>query len=139
MSLKIVDAKPINTWYMLVGSGGVTGGGLAAVSSGKAVKAAAGAAVSTFVGIARETTASASYVFVDLIEDHGIEADFTGSTKTSVAVTDTGTVFDLTDESTINLDDTSSGSFVAGFGSTTFWDNTNLKIRGKFMHSMRYV
>jgi hypothetical protein len=139
MSFKIVDAKPINTWYMLIGSGGVSAGGLVAVSGGKGVAAAADFANSTIVGIARETTASASYCYVDLIEDHELEADFTGSSKTSVAVTDTGTVFDLSTALVINLDDTTSGSFVAGFGSATFWDNTNYKIRGKYTHAARYV
>lgn len=139
MAFKIVDAKPINAMYMQIGSGGVSAGGLVAISSTKGVAAAAGFAVSTIVGISRETVASASYGYVDLIEDHEIEADYTGSTKTTVAVTDTGTAFDLSTALVINLDDTSSGSFVAGFGSPTFWDNTNLKIRGKFTHAARYV
>lgn len=144
MAFKIADGKPINTQLMLVGTGGVTADGLVVVSSGKAVKAAQPISAATLVGIARETVASGSYVQVDLIENHLIEATFTGSSKSSLADTDLATVFDVTGDLNINLDDTTGGTFVVGGNGIaatagTWYDNTNLLVRGKFTAASRYI
>jgi len=141
MAFKIVDGKPVNTMYCLASNGGTVKGAMTMMSSGKVIPATAYISASTAMGIARETVASGSYVLVDLIEDHIIEADFTGSSKTSVTDADVASVFDLTGDSTINLDDTTNGSFVIGAnaGSGYFYDNTNLKVRGKFLQSIRYI
>lgn len=141
MAAKIIDAKPVNTLLMLAGSGGVTAGGLVVASSGKAVKAAQPISAATLVGIARATTASGSYVLVDLIEDHLVEINFTGSSKTSLADTDVATLFDVSSDVALNLDDTSGGTFVCGGNGVAggWFDNANLLVRGKFTAASRYV
>lgn len=141
MGAKIADGKAVNTLYMLVGAGGVTAGGLVVASSGKAIKAAQPISSATLVGIARTTAASSSYVLVDLIEDHLIEINFTGSSKTSLADSDVATVFDVASETALNLDDTTGGTFVCGGNGAAggWYDNTNLLVRGKFTAASRYV
>ena len=141
MAFKIIDGLPIQLMKVLVGSGGSTAGSLAVYSSGAAVLAAANISANTIMGIFRDTVASASYATIELLDNHLIEADFTGSSKSTLAATDLSTVFDLSDAATINLDDTtvSTGGFRPGAGGTTtdFFDNTNLKIRGKFPSTLR--
>ena len=144
MAIKIADGKPINTLLMLAGTGGVTAGGLVVASSGKAVKAAQPISAATLVGIARTTVASGSYVVVDLVEDHLVEANFTGSSKTSLADSDLATLFDVTGDSTINLDDTTGATFVVGGNGVegvagSWYDNTNLLVKGKFTLASRYI
>jgi hypothetical protein len=103
----IRDGKTSTVVKLLVGSGGVTKGDLVAVSSGKIVKAAAQATAA--LGIALESASENDYALVDVAGGRIITAEFTGSGKTSLADTDLGTVFDLSDENTVNLDDTSGG------------------------------
>ena len=144
MAFKIIDGTPVNTFLMLAGTGGVTAEGLVVVSSGKAVKAAQPISAATLVGIARTTVASGSYVQVDLIENHLIQANFTGSSKTSLADTDLATVFDVSSETALNLDDTSGGTFVVGANGIaavegSWYDNGNLIVNGKFTAASRYI
>lgn len=144
MAFKIVDGDSVTTLLMLVGSGGVTGGGLVVASSGKAIKAAQPISAATLVGIARTTVASSSYVLVDLIENHVIEANFTGSSKTSLADTDLATVFDVASETALNLDDTTGGTFVVGANGIdgvagTWYDNGQLTVKGKFTRASLYI
>lgn len=144
MAFKIIDGTPINTLLMLAGTGGVTAEGLVVVSSGKAVKAAQPISAATLVGIARATVASGSYVTVDLIENHLLEANFTGSSKTSLADSDLATVFDVASETALNLDDTTGGTFVCGGNGIagvagSWYDNGNLLVRGKFTSASRYI
>ena len=103
----IRDGKTSTVVKFLVGSGGVAKGDLVALAGGKIVKAAAQATAA--LGIALQTAADTEYALVDIAGARIITSEYTGTSKTSVADTDLGTVFDLTDENTVNLDDVGSG------------------------------
>lgn len=97
---------------VVAGVGGVTKDGLVVVSGSTAIKATAGFAAGLLLGIAVEDALADALVDVELIQNHIITATVDGTTKTSLIDTDRLTVFDITDEITINLDDTTGGSFV---------------------------
>ena len=111
-------------------------------TAGVVIPGAAGfhATASLLLGIARATVASGSYGYVDLIEDHLIEAGFTGSSKTTIAATDALAQFDLSTDLLLNLDDTTNGVFCPIGGSAgAGFDNTNRTVRGKFLRTSRYI
>lgn len=143
MAFRIIDAKPINCGYFKAGTGGTTAEGLVVIDTGTSgttrtvIKATAPVTAASLVGIARSTVDSGSYTWVDLVENHTIEATYTGSSKTTVADTDAGAVFDISSETVINLDDTTGGCFVA-FGNSNY-DNTAKTLKGKFTLASRLV
>ncbi|WP_199614648.1 hypothetical protein [Paenibacillus alkalitolerans] len=116
--------QPITMKVLVAASQTIEEGDLLQVASGRASTAVA--ASTTIIGIALEAvTTGASVddddtVLVQLIADAVIRIDYTGTTKTSLANADLyGTAFDLSDEKTINLDDTTGGMcFVVGFDNT---------------------
>lgn len=108
---------------LIVGTGGVTKGCLCVVSSNTVVKAAAAPSAATVVGIALETASASATAAIEFPANRIIRAKYTGSSKTSLADADLTKVFDLSDENTVNLDDTTGGCcFCVGY------DNTNSTI-----------
>lgn len=97
---------------VVAGVGGAAKGGLAVVSGATAIKATAGFSAGELLGIFVEDALADALVDVELIQDHILTATVAGITKTSLVDTDRLTVFDISDEATINLDDTTGGSFV---------------------------
>lgn len=107
--MQIINSKAVPI-TMIVGSGGAVRGHLAVVSSGKAVKAAAAVTDATVLGVFAETKDADELVQIEQItSDSLLTSEYTGSSKTSLANTDIGSVFDLTDSDTVNLDDTTGG------------------------------
>lgn len=90
--------------------GAVSNGDLLVISSDKVVKAAAAASPATIVGIALDDAASGATVLVDVIgEGTVVSAPYDKGSKTSVTDADLGKLFDLTDEESVALDDTTGG------------------------------
>jgi len=98
---------------LIAGSGGVSAGELVTISSGTVISATSAPTASTVVGVALEDADATDLVAVGVLEDGAVlQAEYTGSIKTTLADTDIGTVFDLTDADTVNLDDTTGGCCV---------------------------
>lgn len=126
MAIKIKDGIPTKRKINVkVGTGGSTVDTVAVLTgsagSVTAVKAAAAMSAGTMLGIFTATADAGAYVDVELIDNHLVTASVTGSSKTSLVSTDLLTTFDLSDAATINLDDTTGGSFVyvGGYNSET--------------------
>lgn len=115
-----------NVQQFIAGSGGVTKGDLVVYSSGTVVGVAGGASVNTVVGIALETKAQGALVLVDRIGTESvIQAPFaTGGTKKTFADTDLGLVYDVSNATTVNPDDTTGGICVV-----TGYDNLVKEVR----------
>jgi len=87
------------------------------VSSGKASVAAEAAAAGTVLGVARTAKTSGTAVDADDIVEVDVNPNtlyrlgFSGATKTTLARTDVGSLFDLTSSNayTVDLDDTANG------------------------------
>lgn len=92
-----------------VGTGGVARGDLCVMSSNTAVKAAAAPTDGTVFGIALEDKSAGEVGKFMPVSDCVIAAKYTGSSKTSLTDADLGKAFDLSDEQTVNLDDTTGG------------------------------
>ncbi len=106
---------------MVAGTGGGVKGDMAVVSSDTAVKAADAPSANTVLGLFVESVDAAAMASIAVPhEDALIRSEFTGSSKTSLTDADIGKVFDLTDENTVNLDDTTGGICVC-----QGYDNTN--------------
>ena len=94
----------------IAGSGGTSNGSLVVISSGKVIKATDPVTAATLVGIALETADADAVVPVAVLQDGAkLIAPYTGSLKTSLAATDLGTVFDLSTDLIVDLDDTTGG------------------------------
>jgi hypothetical protein len=94
----------------IAGSGGVSAGELVTISSATVITASGGESANTIVGIALEDADAADLVPVAVPEDGAIiQAEYTGISKTTLADTDIGTVFDVSDGETVDLDDTTGG------------------------------
>jgi hypothetical protein len=107
--MDILSGENVRTLTLIAGTNGVTAGDLVVISSGTVIKATDPVTADTLVGIALATAAADALVSVALAQDNILEAPYTGSSKTSLADTDIGTVFDLSDATTIDLDDTTGG------------------------------
>jgi hypothetical protein len=95
---------------MVAGTGGGVKGDMAVVSSSTAVKAAAAPTAATVLGVFVETVAAGAMAQIAVPgKDGKIRSEYTGSSKTSLADADIGKVYDLSDENTVNLDDTTGG------------------------------
>lgn len=103
-----------------VGTGGTTKGSLCVLSSNTFVKAAAGATVLTIAAIALSTQVATDVSLFQLVSSQPIlTAKYTGSSKTSLTDADISKVYDLTDDLTVNLDDTTGGcAFCVGYDNT---------------------
>lgn len=94
----------------IAGSGGVSAGELVTISSATVITASGGESANTIVGIALEDADATDLVPVAVPEDGAIiQAEYTGISKTTLADTDIGTVFDVSDGETVDLDDTTGG------------------------------
>lgn len=94
--------------YMVAGSGGGNKGDVAVESSNKAVKGADGVSAATVLGLFLEDVSENEIAKIAVPEKGAlIRAPYTGSGKTSVSDSDIGKAFDLDDETSIDLDDTS--------------------------------
>lgn len=118
----------------IVGTGGIVAGDLAVVSSATAVKAAAAASDATVLGIALADGSAGDTISFGLVAGKTVASGYTGSTKTSVVAADTGKVFDLTDENTVNLDDTTVGICVC-----TGYNNTTKEIKFMIPRAKLYI
>ena len=110
----------------IVGTGGVTKGDLVVLSAGTVVKATAGVTASTVVGIACDTKVAEAIVLVDVITSGTtVIAPFTvAGTKKTFADTDLGLVYDISNATTVNPDDTTGGCALI-----TGYDNKTLEVR----------
>lgn len=92
---------------MVAGSGGGDAGDVAVVSAGKAVKGAGGPTAATVLGLFLEDVAENGIAKIAVPNEGAlIRAPYIGISKTSLADSDIGKVFDLEDETSIDLDDT---------------------------------
>jgi hypothetical protein len=94
------------------GTGGGVKGGIAVVSSSTAVKAAAAPTAATVLGLFLEDVDADAVAQIAVPDkDALIRAPYVGSSKTSLADTDLGAVFDLnsSDPTKVDLDDTTGG------------------------------
>lgn len=131
----ICDGKPYKQGSFKIGTGGVTKGDLVVWSAGTVVSAAASPTAATVVGIALDTYTAGVLGQIALAGGHDIEADYVGTTKTSLVDTDAGTAFNLKTAQSIDLDSTTAVLVMVG----TTYDNTNKKIRGRFTDAILYL
>lgn len=108
-----ISNGPFSTVQRTVGTGGTDAGSLSVMSSNTAVKAAAAPTDGTIFGIATKAYSAGEVgIFYSITDETIIGAKYTGSTKTSLTDADLGKVFDLSDDETVNLDDTTGGCSV---------------------------
>ncbi|MEO3947628.1 hypothetical protein [Gorillibacterium sp. CAU 1737] len=109
------DNEPRTAWFDVGASQTINEGDLVVASSGVIVVAAAAATAIVGIAAASITTGASPVAGVDripvtLVKDAVIRIDYTGTTKTTLAVADKyGTAFDLGTKRTLNLDDTTGG------------------------------
>ena len=125
------DTKQIQ---LIVGAGGVVRGDLVVIASDLVVKAAAAPVDATILGIATETADAAELIIVELIENNTVMSDYAGTTKPTLADTDLGTAFDLTDSTKVNLDDTIGGACIC-----VGYDNNIKQIMFVIPQAKRYL
>jgi hypothetical protein len=115
--MKILQGEFVRLEKFIVGTGGVTKGELVTISGTDVIEAGPAVTAATVVGIAYETGAENAVVDVAIITPGmKIRADYVGSSKTSLADTDFGTVFDIDDGVIVDLDDTTGGcAFCVGY------------------------
>ena len=112
----IRDGQSSTVVKATVGTGGVAKGSLCVITSNTAVKSAAAPTAATVFGIALATVAATAVGSFELVSNRIITAKYTGSSKTSLTDADLTKVFDLTDDLTVNLDDTTGGCcFCVGY------------------------
>jgi hypothetical protein len=119
---------------MVAGSGGGAAGNVAVVSSNKAVKGAAAPTAATVLGLFLEDVDENEIAMI-AVPDKGalIRAPYIGTSKTSLADTDLGAVFDLEDEKSIDLDDTTDAVCIC-----QGYDNDNNTIDFVFTEAAMY-
>jgi hypothetical protein len=109
-----------------VGTGGTNKGSLCVLSSNTFIKITDAPSDYTVVGIALETSVATDVIGFELVSDAPIiTAKYTGSSKTSLTDADISKIFDISDDLTIDLDDTSGGTFMC-----VGYDNDNDTIDG---------
>lgn len=107
-----IDGKTSTIVSLVAGTGGVAKGDLCVITSGTVVKAAAAATAATVIGIATAAAADTAMASIELCGDRIIRAPYAG-TESNLA---TNKVYDLTDETTVNIDDVAGGScFCVGY------------------------
>lgn len=119
---------------MVAGSGGGSKGDVAVVSSNKAVKAATGPTAGTVLGLFLEDVAENGIALIAVPDKNAIiRAPYIGTTKSSLADSDLGKVFDLKDEKSIDLDDTTGAVCIC-----QSYDNENKTIDFVFTQAATY-
>ena len=107
-----IDGKTSTVVNLVVGTGGVAKGDLCVITSNTVVKAAAAATAATVIGIATAAALDTAMASIELCGDRIIRAPYAG-TESNLA---TNKVYDLTDETTVNIDDVAGGScFCVGY------------------------
>ena len=107
-----IDGKMSTVVSLVAGTGGVAKGDLCVITSNTVVKAAAAATAATVVGIATAAALDTAMASIELCGDRIIRAPYAG-TESNLA---TNKVFDLTDSTTVNIDDVAGGScFCVGY------------------------
>ena len=106
------DGQTSNVHKLVVGTGGVTKGGLCVITSDTVVKAATAPTAATVIGIALETAIEGALASIEIAGGRVITAPYAG-TASNLA---TNKVFDLTDSTTVNIDDVTGGCcFCVGY------------------------
>ena len=121
--------QPIAKKWRVKASTTINEGDLVALDATSRYLIPAVAASTTIVGIAQQSIVTGATVTVDdaidvqPVLDCVIRVNFTGTTKTTLADTDlVSTLFDLSDATTINLDDTTGGMCsVVGYDNDKKW------------------
>jgi len=107
-----IDGKMSTVVSLVVGTGGIAKGDLCVITTNTVVKAAATATAATVIGIATAAAADTAMGSIELCGDRIIRAPYAG-TASNLA---TNKIFDLTDETTVNIDDVAGGScFCVGY------------------------
>ncbi|MGE5631384.1 MAG: hypothetical protein ACM3TR_09845 [Caulobacteraceae bacterium] len=132
--MKNIDGRTPTRVPVIAGAGGIAVGDLVVGTLSAAVKAAAAPSAGTVIGICTVAAAQSAVGEVELISGRVLRAPYTGSTKTSLADTDFGTVFDLSNSTTVNLDDTTGGCCVC-----VGYDNNNDTIDFRVPESFLYI
>lgn len=131
----IVNGEHADVQNFIVGAGGVTKGDFVVGPSTAIVKGAGGVTAATAIGIALETGAQNAVVPVMIFDGRSIvRAPYTGASLTALTDAKLGTVFDLDDETTVDLDDTDGGCAVC-----VGYDNNACTIDFKIPASFRLL
>ena len=120
---------------MVAGDGGGSKGDVAVVNlSNKAVKAATGPNAGTVLGLFLEDVAKNGIALIAVPDKNAIiRAPYIGTNKSFLADSDLGMVFDLKDEKSINLDDTTDAVCIC-----QSYDNENKTIDFVFTQAATY-
>lgn len=125
----ISDGKNPRVIPFTIGTGGCSRGDLLVLSGTTAVKAAAAPSAATILGIACGDYSASGAGQIELIDDHFITAAYTGTATPAI-----GTVYDLTDQKTVNTDDTTGGCFVC-----LSYDTVTKTMKGVIPESFKYI
>jgi hypothetical protein len=107
-----IDGKMSTVYEGIVGTGGIAKGDLCVITSNTIVKAAAAATVKTVIGIATEAAVDTAMASIELCGDRIIRAPYAGTASNL----GTNKIFDLTDSTTVNINDVADGScFCVGY------------------------
>jgi hypothetical protein len=134
--MEIVEGAYKVRYFILGDVGGAEAGDLMVYSAGTAIKATDPISAGTMIGVLLESGDQNDLVPIAVPEPNTlIRAPYTGSSKTSLADTDIGTApFDLSDENTIDLDDTTEGCAIC-----QDYDNDNDTIDFVVPQSFYYI
>jgi hypothetical protein len=115
--MKILQGEFVRLEKFIVGTGGVTKGELVTISGTDVIEATDAPTAATIVGIAYETGAEDAVVDVAIITPGmKIRADYVGTVLTALTDANLGSVFDLDNGTTVDLDDTTGGcAFCVGY------------------------
>lgn len=115
--MKILQGEFVRLEKFIVGSGGVSKGELVVLSGTDVVEAGAKVTAATVVGIAMEDGNEDDVVSVAIIvSGMKIRSKCTGAVLTALTDANLGTLFDLDDGQTVDLDDTTDGCcFCVGY------------------------
>ena len=118
----------------IVGSGGVTKGELVVLSGTDVVEAGAAVTAATIVGIAHESGLENAIVDVDIIlPGNKIRADYVGTVLATLTDANLGSVFDIDNGTTVDLDDTTGGcAFCVGYDNDA--DTIDFVIPASFLY-----
>lgn len=107
-----IDGKESTVLKLVVGTGGIKKGDLCVITSETVVKAAAAPTAATVIGIAVADAVATAMGLVEVCGERIIRSAYT----TADSALGTNKIFDLSDEKTVKLDDTSGGCcFCVGY------------------------
>ena len=108
--MEILNGEHADVQEFIVGAGGVVAGDFVVGPSTAIVKGTDPVTAANAIGIALETKAQAAVAKVMIFDGRSIvRAPYTGASLTALTAAKIGTVFDLSDAATIDLDDTEGG------------------------------